>query len=263
MRTRFTFGLACALLAISFTASAQLAYTTRSVNVRAGPDTSYPPVAVLAPGAPVQVMGCLNDWSWCDVVFGDNRGWSYAPYLNYDYQGARVPFYSYAPAFGIPIVTFAVGPYWDRYYRGRSFYGRRDYWDHYTYSHVRPTGPAPRSSIPSSFRGSEHRNTTVINNTHVDVHNSREVNVTRNVNQEHRNTQVVNNGKPAPTVGGPQDMHKATPAAPAGPVSRGAPQGHAPQAQAAPQGHAPQGNAGQGNAAHGNPHGEGKDEKHN
>jgi uncharacterized protein YraI len=246
-----TLGLATALLAISFTASAQLAYTTRSINVRAGPDTSYPPVAVLPPGASVQVMGCLDDWSWCDVVFGDNRGWSYAPYLNYDYQGARVPFYAYAPAFGIPIVTFALGSYWDRYYRGRDFYGRRDYWGGRTFTHVTPSGPAPRAAIPSSLRGhnevqgSANRagGKTVINN-RVDVHNSREVNVTKG----QRNTQVVAGGKPAPTVGRTQDMRKG---APAGPASHGAPQGKAPQ------GHAPQGNA-----AHNNEHAGGKDEKH-
>ena len=92
MRKLLTFGVVSLLVAISFAASAQQAFTIRSVNVRSGPDTSYPPVAVLASGAPVQVMGCLDDWSWCDVAFGDNRGWTYAPYLNYDYQGARVPF---------------------------------------------------------------------------------------------------------------------------------------------------------------------------
>src|SRR5664279_98032 len=248
MRKLLTLGLASALAAISFTVSAQLAYTTRSVNVRAGPDTSYPPVAVLAPGAAVQVMGCLDDWSWCDVVFGDNRGWSYAPYLNYDYQGARVPFYSYAPAFGIPIVTFALGSYWDRCYRGGDFSGRRVSCRGRSFTHVRPSGPPPRASIPSSFRGHNEvqgaanraGGKTVINN-RVDVHNSREVNVTKG----QRNTQVVTGGKPAPTVGRTQDMRRATPAAPAGPVSRGAPQGHAPQGQA-PQGHAPQGNASHG-----------------
>ena len=139
------------LLAFSFAASAQDAFTTQTVNVRAGPDTSYPAVAVLGTGAPVHVMGCLDDWSWCDVIFGDNRGWVYSPYLSYVYQGYRVPFYSYAPAFGIPIISFSVGSYWDRYYRGRPWYGRRDYWEHRQPVHVRPSGPPPRASLPSQF----------------------------------------------------------------------------------------------------------------
>jgi uncharacterized protein YraI len=266
------------LAAISMTASAQSAYTTRSVNVRSGPDTSYPPVAVLATGAPVQVMGCLDDWSWCDVVFGDNRGWTYAPYLNYDYQGARVPFYSYAPAFGIPIVTFALGSYWDHYYRGRDFYGRRDYWGGRTYAHVRPPGPAPVRVIPPSYRTG-----------HIDAHTSHDVNVNRNVNvnrdvnvnknvnvnqnvnvnknvnashdvnasRDHKGTPVANTGKPPPTVGHPQDMKRASPTAQAAAVPHGAPQG---QPHGAPQG-APQGHP-QGNTSHGNEHQGGKEEKH-
>jgi uncharacterized protein YraI len=150
MRKLLTVGLAAVLLAVSFATSAQDAFTTRTVNVRAGPDTSYPPVAVLGAGAPVQVMGCLDDWSWCDVAFSDNRGWLYAPYLNYVYQGARVPFYSYAPSFGIPIISFSLGSYWDRYYRGRPWYGRRDYWEHRAPpQHFRPSGPPPRATAPS------------------------------------------------------------------------------------------------------------------
>src|ERR1700730_2525469 len=102
MRKLLTFGLASVLLVVPFAASAQEAYTTRSVNVRAGPDTSYPVVGSLGAGAPVEVFGCIDDWSWCDVGFGYDRGWVYAPYLNYVYQGRRVPFYTYAPTFGIP-----------------------------------------------------------------------------------------------------------------------------------------------------------------
>lgn len=156
MRRLLTLGLASLLLAIPFAVSAQDAFTTRSVNVRAGPDTSYPPVATLGGGAPVQVMGCLDDWSWCDVVFGDNRGWVYAPYLSYVYQGARVPFYTYAPSFGIPIISFSLGSYWDQYYRGRPWYGRRDYWEHRAPpQHFRPSGPSPRATAPQFRERSE------------------------------------------------------------------------------------------------------------
>lgn len=157
MRKLLSLGFAAVVLAVPVAVSAQEAYTTRSVNIRGGPDTSYPAVAVLPPGAGVQVMGCLDDWSWCDVVFGYDRGWVYAPYLNYVYQGRRVPFYTYAPSFGIPIVTFALGPYWDRYYRGRPFYGRRDYWERRAPPpRVRPVGPPPRATVPA-FREREFR----------------------------------------------------------------------------------------------------------
>jgi uncharacterized protein YraI len=69
------------LLAMSAPAAAQNAVTTRPASVYAGPDDRYPMVAELDADAPVQVMGCLDDWSWCDVAFADNRGWVYAPYV--------------------------------------------------------------------------------------------------------------------------------------------------------------------------------------
>lgn len=141
--------IALLLLAVPVVAAAQDAYTSRTVYVRAGPDTSYPLVAQLSPGAPLRVMGCLNDWSWCDVTFAANRGWVYGPYLQYVYQGSRVPFYTYAPTFGVPIVTFSIGSYWDNYYHGRPWYGRRDYWvGRPPPPHVRPPGPPPRPTPP-------------------------------------------------------------------------------------------------------------------
>jgi uncharacterized protein YraI len=141
--------LAVGLLALPIAAMAQQAFTTRTVNVRAGPNNAYPIVAQVGGGAPMQVMGCLADWSWCDVFYADLRGWVYGPYLTYAYQGGSVPLYTYAPSLGIPIVTFAVGPYWDRYYYGRPWYGRRDYWiGRPPPPHYRPPGPPPVYTPP-------------------------------------------------------------------------------------------------------------------
>src|SRR2546430_11969535 len=148
MRKLLTVALASVLLAIPIATSAQDAFTTRSVNVRAGPDTSYPAVATLGGGSPVQVMGCLDDWSWCDVAFEDNRGWVYAPDVTYEYDGGYVPLYTYAPSLGIPVVQFTIGDYWERYYRERPWYAQRDEWGHREPSHHRPPGPPPSAGPP-------------------------------------------------------------------------------------------------------------------
>jgi uncharacterized protein YraI len=120
--------IAIALLAVPLVAAAQTAYTTRAVNMRAGPDSSYPLVASLQGGTPVNVAGCLESYTWCDVYVGDLRGFVYASYLTYPYQSNRVPIYSYGPALGLPLITFSLGSYWDNYYRGRPFYNKRSYW---------------------------------------------------------------------------------------------------------------------------------------
>jgi uncharacterized protein YraI len=136
------------LMLFSVTAMAENAVTTDVASVRAGPDDSYPEVAQLDPDSPIQVVGCLDDWSWCDVVFGDDRGWLYAPDISYQYEGGYVPFYTYAPSFGLPVLTFSVDAYWGSHYRGRPWYAQRDEWVHRTVQHQRPPGPAPSHAAP-------------------------------------------------------------------------------------------------------------------
>jgi uncharacterized protein YraI len=136
------------LFSISCAAMAGNAITTEVASVRAGPDDSYPEVAQLDADSPIQVMGCLDDWSWCDVTFEGNRGWMYSPDITYEYEGGYVPFYSYAPAFSIPVVTFTVDAYWGRYYHDRPWYGEREQWAHRVIEHRPPPGPPPHRGPP-------------------------------------------------------------------------------------------------------------------
>jgi len=128
--------LAAACLAAP--AMAQQAFTSKPVNLRAGPARDYPLVAQLGPGTPVQVAGCVNGYSWCDVTLQDgNRGWVYAQNLNYPYQGNQVPLLTYGSAIGLPIIAFSLGTYWGQNYRGRPWYGQQSHWAH------RPPRPRP------------------------------------------------------------------------------------------------------------------------
>jgi uncharacterized protein YraI len=134
-------------------ASAQDAYTSRPMNVRAGPNREYPLVAQLDAGAPLDVHGCLDDWSWCDVSFEDSRGWIYAGGVSFVYQGGRVPLYSYGPKLGLPIIAFSLTGYWGDYYRGRPWYAQRDTWSHRTLPpHQRPSG-RPHAGPPPVSAG--------------------------------------------------------------------------------------------------------------
>jgi len=136
------------LLVFCATALADNAMTTESTDLYAGPDDAYPVVAQLDSNTPIQVMGCLDDWSWCDVVVEDTRGWIYAPDITYAYEGGYVPLYSYAPSLGIAVVPFSVDVYWNRYYHGRPWYREREEWVRRDIHHRRPEGPRPSAGPP-------------------------------------------------------------------------------------------------------------------
>ena len=63
------------LLAPAIAEAAQ-GISTANVNMRAGPSTRYPAVAVIPNGTPLQIRGCLADTPWCDVEFYGGRGWT-------------------------------------------------------------------------------------------------------------------------------------------------------------------------------------------
>lgn len=136
------------LLVFCATALADNALTTESADLYAGPDDAYPVVAQLDSNMPIQVMGCLDDWSWCDVVAEGTRGWMYAPDITYAYEGGYVPLYSYAPSLGIAVVPFSMDVYWGRYYHDRPWYGERERWAHREIHHRRPQGPPPSAGPP-------------------------------------------------------------------------------------------------------------------
>ena len=118
-----------AAIALPLAAAAQQAIVSGGGNLRAGPDTSYPLVAELAPGTPATVMGCTSGYGWCDVVVpGDLRGWLHSSRLDYVYQGVSVPMLNIGAAIGVPIISFTLGTYWNNYYRDRPWYGQPHWW---------------------------------------------------------------------------------------------------------------------------------------
>ncbi|OYZ99089.1 MAG: hypothetical protein B7X99_09340 [Rhizobiales bacterium 17-65-6] len=111
----WAFCISVSMAAGATAAAAAPGFTTGNVNMRTGPDTAYPRVTVLPEGVPVEIAGCLDNQSWCDVVYGPYRGWVFGDYLAVMYGDQPVLVPEYAPVVGIPVVGFNFGNYWNRY----------------------------------------------------------------------------------------------------------------------------------------------------
>lgn len=127
------------VMTVASVADAQQAYVYTRTSLRAGPDHGYPQVAWLGGGTTVYINGCVRGYNWCDVTSGPFRGWANARHLQYFYNNQRVMVYGNGGRFGFPVVGFALGSYWDNYYRGQSWYSNREHWNGW-----RPGTPAPR-----------------------------------------------------------------------------------------------------------------------
>lgn len=121
-------GLALLLSVASLSAQARDGYVMVNLNMRAAPAADYPLITTLRAGSAISVLGCIEDYEWCDVSADGERGWVSGDYIEYDYQDRRVPLYGYGAQFGVPIISFVIGDYWGSHYNHRPFYRHRDRW---------------------------------------------------------------------------------------------------------------------------------------
>ena len=123
-----------------------IAYTAKPVNLRAGPSSDYPVVAVLPGGFQVLVQGCLETYAWCDVSAGYDRGWVYAGNIAYPYENQWQPLVTLAPVIGIAVLPFVFDDYWHQHYWNRPWYPERYRWERVPpprFARPHPPGRAP------------------------------------------------------------------------------------------------------------------------
>lgn len=129
--------MAAALVGAQPARAQSVGYVNVDLILRSGPDIYYPPVATLPMGSEVTVFGCIDGYLWCDVAWGYSRGWVAGQYVSIAYGPQRYPLSYYGPRYGLPIVSFVFGNYWDNYYRDRPWYEQRGRWQSWDYRRKR------------------------------------------------------------------------------------------------------------------------------
>jgi uncharacterized protein YraI len=150
------YGALALLMGMPVHAWAEDGYVTGNVTLRAGPDIDYPSIDMIPAGAPVGIEGCTEGWEWCDVMFGNERGWVAGNFIQDEYGNQQVLVPAYGERLGIPIVTFSITNYWDRYYVSRPFYRERERWYHRPPPHHAPPPPS-RRPMPHPERRDDSR----------------------------------------------------------------------------------------------------------
>lgn len=126
---------------------------TRTTTMRAGPEAGYPAVRNIARGGRVTVHGCLDDRSWCDVSYGNDRGWVSGSEFSGRYDGREDNLANLSFSIRIGTVTFSFGDYWENHYRQRPFYSERYRWEQHYFDTYQPNwGPRPGRSYWSGRR---------------------------------------------------------------------------------------------------------------
>jgi len=155
-------GLIAGLLALTVLASGAQAQQTAQarfdVNLRAGPNQGFPVVSALYAGTVFTVLGCLGDFSWCDVQAPPHRGWVLANDLMVvEPNGNQAALNVAGAVIGIGVTTFILNNYWREHYYNRPWYGQSSYWNgrplpYYGRPGYHPPPPHYRPPPPPAYR---------------------------------------------------------------------------------------------------------------
>jgi len=56
-------------------------WTSVDLNLRTGPGEEFPVLGVMRKNDEAEALGCLADWTWCDVSIDGFHGWAAAEFL--------------------------------------------------------------------------------------------------------------------------------------------------------------------------------------
>lgn len=109
-------------------ANAMPGFATPRLEIKAGPDARYPTVGFARYDTPLEINGCLRNWTWCDVTTRRTRGWVQGRDIQAASNGRRM---EYGTPWNVPQSDFDFDNYWDNNYRGQQFYRDRNRYEQF------------------------------------------------------------------------------------------------------------------------------------
>ncbi|HZP67066.1 MAG TPA: SH3 domain-containing protein [Rudaea sp.] len=130
-------------------------YVVDDVSLQAGPDTDYPQITELNAGTPVDIHGCIDGYTWCDVTVNADRGWVPGTFLEEEYNNQPVFIVEAGPRIGIPVVSFSLDAYWGAHYHDRPWFAERTRFVGHVAEHHAPPRPHVDRAPPIPQGGAE------------------------------------------------------------------------------------------------------------
>jgi len=134
-------------------AAAMTAVAVVDLNVRSGPGTRYPVIAVIPRGDVADATNCSA--GWCQVAYRGNMGWASQAYLNLTGNAYYNDYYTgpYYNDYYYPFGLIYTWPYYNNYYYGGAYYPNRPGYYPNRPGRVDGVRPAPRTTL-SPYRHS-------------------------------------------------------------------------------------------------------------
>ncbi len=94
-------------------AQAASGYTINRFYLYSGPGHSFDRLESVPDNARIHIFGCTPTYRWCDVSWGNARGWMDAHGIETYDRGRRVIVAEAGPYIRMPVITYTSAPYLD------------------------------------------------------------------------------------------------------------------------------------------------------
>jgi uncharacterized protein YraI len=155
----FALTLGLSPLASAPAMAAASGWTPATLTIHAGPGNNYPVVAHVKARSRIDVQGCLEGASWCNIFAHGKYGWVRGNSILVTSHHKHISVMKAAASDRPPIVVYDTNKYWDAYYRNEPFYKMRAKYGYNAYPvPVAATGRPPYDRTGGNAAGGSVHN---------------------------------------------------------------------------------------------------------